>query len=207
MDDFVGVAVLVLQLRFDRGVSLMSVQQRSFHAPCGCRDAHFISSSKQHLVSSATELLRSGVEAQSQADVASALQVFFNLGTLHAVVRDTVRTQADSVATALHNALDTRQLSAAAGGGVSGVTARAQAALWTALEESMSRLHTAAIATWHLQRVVAKKQDPLTLTTFLSVAQVGVPCPSLLPGRQVLQQARASCPCTVLAGPRGAITA
>jgi conserved oligomeric Golgi complex subunit 5 len=143
------------------------------------RDAQMVRNGKQQLVTSAHALLTSALASLSQADVASALQVFFNLGTLRDVVHDTVLAHASTVEKALGSALDARQLTAAASATAvpgarnqSGTTARAQAALWAALDECMNRMHMAAIAMWHLQRVVGKKRDPLTLAAFIDVAQV-----------------------------------
>lgn len=146
-----------------------------------CRDAQFISDGKQQLVTRAHTLLTSSLTSLSQTDVASSLQVFFNLGTLRDVVHDTVFAHATTVEKALASALDARQLTAAASSSAgsapgarnqSGATARAQAALWAALDECMNSMHTAAISVWHLQRVVAKKRDPLTLAAFIDVVQV-----------------------------------
>jgi len=35
----------------------------------------------------------------------------------------------------------------------------------------LEQLHVAAVAVWHLQRVLAKKRDPLTHTLFLDVVR------------------------------------
>lgn len=46
-----------------------------------------------------------------------------------------------------------------------------QEALWTRLAESMDVVHDAAVAVWHLQRVLAKKRDPLTHDLFIHIVQ------------------------------------
>ena len=148
-----------------------------------CRDSRFVRECRQRVVRSADELLTSGLATLSQADVAAALQVSFNLGTLRDTVHACVAQQAGTAERSLAKALDAKQLSATAagaagaGGGVGGrgagsVTARAHAALWAALDECMTCVHTAAVATWHLQRVASKKRDPLTLAAFADVVQV-----------------------------------
>jgi hypothetical protein len=53
---------------------------------------------------------------------------------------------------------------------------RLQDALWQALDESMAKMHAGAIASWHVQRVVRKKRDPLKLTLFADAIQVSGPC-------------------------------
>ncbi len=47
----------------------------------------------------------------------------------------------------------------------------AQEALWVKLAAVLEQLHVAAVAVWHLQRVLAKKRDPLTHTLFLDVVR------------------------------------
>ena len=42
----------------------------------------------------------------------------------------------------------------------------------------MDQLHKASVAVWHLQRVLAKKRDPLSHVLFLeSLAEEGAPLP------------------------------
>jgi hypothetical protein len=102
----------------------------------------------------------------------AGLQIFFNLDMLQPVVHDVVAKQAAAVDTAIRSALDTRKLSAAAGTGGTASRARLGSAMWTELEGAVACMHEAAVATWHLQRIIAKKRDPLTLKSFASVAQV-----------------------------------
>ena len=62
------------------------------------------------MVRAAHELLTSGLKSQSQADVASALQAFFNLNTLRQVCLGTVEAYASDLGVALKSATDSRQL-------------------------------------------------------------------------------------------------
>ena len=41
--------------------------------------------------------------------------------------------------------------------------------LWQGLRDTMDKLQAGAVAVWHLQRVVAKKKDPLSHACFLDV--------------------------------------
>jgi conserved oligomeric Golgi complex subunit 5 len=142
------------------------------------RDAELFSSARDRVSVAAGEMLTVGVDTLGQAEVAAALQVFFNLGSLRAVALELVAQRADAVAASLRAALDARQLTgmatgaqargrASAAGGV-----RIQDVLWRALDESMGKMHTQAVAIWHVQRVVSKKRDPLKLTLFADVIQV-----------------------------------
>ncbi len=51
----------------------------------------------------------------------------------------------------------------------------AQEALWSKLGAVLEQLHAAAVAVWHVQRVLAKKRDPLTHTLFLDVIMADDP--------------------------------
>jgi hypothetical protein len=147
-----------------------------------CRDAHYIRDCKAHLVRSSDALLTSGLSSLSQADVGAALQVSFNLGSLRQVVNTCVQACAERIEASINDALDAKKLSAvaAAGGGgggrgQTGATARAQSALWDALDDCMDTLRQSATEVWQLQRVVSKKRDPLTLAAFADVVQVRQP--------------------------------
>lgn len=53
-----------------------------------------------------------------------------------------------------------------------------QEALWQQLAAFTDQLHKASVAVWHLQRVLAKKRDPLSHVLFLeSLAEEGAPLP------------------------------
>lgn len=143
------------------------------------RDVEFVESSRAAVTHAARALLRSGLESLSQADVSSALQVFFNFGTLRQIVLDVVTSYGEDVDKAVRAAMDVRQLSglsSASTGALRGLTGPGTAgkvaeALWKALDEAMRRMHDAAIAIWHLQRVISKKRDPLTLIAFSTVME------------------------------------
>ena len=46
-----------------------------------------------------------------------------------------------------------------------------QEVLWVRLGEAVEQLHASAVAVWHLQRVIAKKRDPLSHELFIDVVQ------------------------------------
>ena len=49
---------------------------------------------------------------------------------------------------------------------------RVHEALWQELDSCMKLLHSTVVLVWHLQRVLNKKRDPLTLASFVDVVQV-----------------------------------
>ena len=52
-----------------------------------------------------------------------------------------------------------------------GALADAQEVLWERLGAAGEQLHASAVAVWHLQRVLAKKRDPLSHELFIDVVQ------------------------------------
>lgn len=137
-------------------------------------DSQLLGSARFQISSHAEELLHKGMDGQSQAQVASALQVFFNLGSLREAVEAEMKRHASAAAVALSAAVDGRKLQAAASGAVSSASGRSAAApaarrqeiLWEKVAEALSAVSAAATAAWHLQRVLAKKRDPLTHIVF-----------------------------------------
>ncbi len=133
----------------------------------------------------ANEALDLGMEASSQADVGAALQVFNNLHELTAVVDARVAACASSAVDAFKDALDAEAVgrTARSGGAESSGHERRGGrhlvapphgeehawidALWRRVDAAMDAAHENAMSVWHLQRVLAKKRDPLTQTLFL----------------------------------------
>jgi conserved oligomeric Golgi complex subunit 5 len=130
------------------------------------------------VIRSAYSLLKSGLQSHSQAEVATALQVFFNLGTLKDVVRGIVQEYVASFEAAIRAATDSRQLGGLVSQGPGkaqtrqGAAVKVQDVLWQQLEECMALLQTSALAVWHLQRVLLKKRDPLTLVALADAVKV-----------------------------------
>ena len=161
----------------------------------------FIRQSATAIREQATSLLRSGLAERSQAQIGSALQVFFNLGELrdasNAAARDIAGTVEASVASALDPALfgPAAAARAAGGGGVlddggeggggGGGGGAAQAAglpppsavaswresLWSRMDSVVEAFFIAASQLIELHRVLCKKRDPLTHTVFASILE------------------------------------
>ena len=121
--------------------------------------------------------LQRGLDGLSQADVAAALQVLANLGELCPAVERAVQTYARRAGAALAEALDATKRGA---GGAALGAASGGDALLSRLDAAMDRIHAASLAMWHLQRVLAKKRDPVTQAVFLdevlAAGQQASPC-------------------------------
>lgn len=120
----------------------------------------------------------------SQAKVGSALQVFYNLGELAGAVDGLVARAVAELDRAARTALDSRHLSLSLGaaakagpagpGGARGVTLPQPGAagswqekLWQGVRGMADTLVSGGVAVWHLQRVAAKKRDPVSHALFL----------------------------------------
>ena len=136
-------------------------------------EAQFLARAAADVSAEASSALQRGLEALSQSDVGAALQVFFNLGELPAAVERVASGYAKRASASVAEALDASKLPRAGGAVPAG--AAAQDALWQRLDAAMERVHGAALAVWHLQRVLAKKRDPVAHTLFLD--EVGTPVP------------------------------
>ncbi|CAK0784167.1 hypothetical protein CVIRNUC_007370 [Coccomyxa viridis] len=145
-------------------------------------DSAYLDAASQKVQSRARKALREGMAQLSQADVGSALQIFYNLQMLPEAVRELVEGYVSKMERLVTNALDARRLASAGAAAGSflggrdggrgpgpneiGSTAKLAEILWQSLTEAFDSLHSAAVAVWHLQRVLAKKRDPLSHTLF-----------------------------------------
>ncbi|CAL8469379.1 g8920 [Coccomyxa elongata] len=158
-------------------------------------DEEYLQNASYQVHVQAKAALRAGMETLSQAEVGSALQIYFNLNELPQAVTELVESSVSQVERQLTSALDARRLTsagAAAGGflggpggrgspapGTAGSTAKLAEILWQNLSKALDTLHGAAVAVWHLQRVLAKKRDPLSHVLFSDSLQAAS-CPSPL---------------------------
>ncbi|NXF18717.1 COG5 protein, partial [Rhodinocichla rosea] len=141
-------------------------------------DLLFIARARLEVENQAKRLLEQGVETQNPTQVGTALQVFHNLGTL----KDTIANVVDGYCTVLEenikNALDIKVLTqpsqTVTRGGpgraampTPGNTAAFRAALWTNMEKLMDQICAACGQVQHLQKVLAKKRDPVSHVCFI----------------------------------------
>jgi hypothetical protein len=148
-------------------------------------DQSFLKDSTASVRQQAEEALIDGMESMSQAKVGSALQVLFNLEELQQAINARMTKSLSDIERAAKAALDLRQLGGpsrspgglgsgigvSGGGGAAGSGSSGggswQEKLWIGLRETFEALQSGVVSVWHLQRVVAKKKDPLTHVCFL----------------------------------------
>ncbi|DBA86122.1 hypothetical protein WJX77_008098 [Trebouxia sp. C0004] len=140
-------------------------------------DSEFLHSTWQDVQGQAEVALQRGIETLSQAEVGSALQVYFNLGLLRKAVSDLLDHHTRQFGSSIKDILDPKKLSVGAGSpastpegsrpGHGHATTKWQEHLWQKLGVLMERLRVSIVAVWHMQRVLAKKRDPLTHVLFI----------------------------------------
>ncbi|XP_068713905.1 conserved oligomeric Golgi complex subunit 5-like [Montipora foliosa] len=141
-------------------------------------DLKVVAKAKREVESQAQKMLSQGLETQNQTQVATALQVFYNLGTLIHTLDEVVKTVRDNLTNSVKEALDSTTLSQAqpntgtGGPGraampTPGNTAAWRATLWTRMEQLMDSIYSACGQIHHLQKVLAKKRDPVTHVCFM----------------------------------------
>ena len=128
------------------------------------------------------QLLARGLETGNQASTGTGLQVFYNLGSLPAVVAGLLDSLHSEVRQAWTEGLDIKSISERGeqGGEARGRTpgranlpsgnmAAFRATLWSNLDSLLEGLHAHVVKVYHLQRLLCKKVDPLTHQAYISV--------------------------------------
>ncbi|KAH9290341.1 hypothetical protein KI387_034458 [Taxus chinensis] len=133
----------------------------------------------RRLRSEAMNVFESGMEALNQAEVGSALQVYYNMGELKSTVEGMIGKYKAQGVKSVSSALDMKAVSASVSssfgpGGIHrsgtpqlGGSLKAKEGLWQRMGTCMDQLHSIMVAAWHLQRVLSKKRDPFTHALFL----------------------------------------
>ncbi|XP_062928615.1 conserved oligomeric Golgi complex subunit 5 isoform X1 [Mobula hypostoma] len=140
-------------------------------------DLLFIARARLEVENQAKRLLEQGMETQNPTQVGTALQVFYNLGTLKETISNVVDGYRLSLEDNIGNALDIRVLTqpiqaTMRGPGRAtmpppGNTPAFRAALWTNMEKLMDQICAACGQVQHLQKVLIKKRDPVTHVCFI----------------------------------------
>ncbi|XP_016519047.1 conserved oligomeric Golgi complex subunit 5 [Poecilia formosa] len=139
-------------------------------------DLLLISRARLEVENQAKRLLEQGMEIQNPTQVGTALQVFYNLGSLRETINSVVGGYQTTIKDNVTKALDIKGLTqptnprGAPGRAVMptpGNTAAFRAALWTNLEKLMDQICAACRQVQHLQKVLVKKRDPVSHVCFI----------------------------------------
>uniref|UniRef100_H2MCI1 Conserved oligomeric Golgi complex subunit 5 n=1 Tax=Oryzias latipes TaxID=8090 RepID=H2MCI1_ORYLA len=139
-------------------------------------DLLLISRARLEVENQAKRLLEQGMEIQNPSQVGTALQVFYNLGSLGETIRSVVGGYQTAIKDHICSALDIKGLTVPANPRgapgraalpAPGNTAACRAALWTNLEKLMDHICAAWTQVQHLQKVLMKKRDPVSHVCFI----------------------------------------
>ncbi|XP_043944475.1 conserved oligomeric Golgi complex subunit 5 [Protopterus annectens] len=141
-------------------------------------DLRFIARARLEVENQAKRLLEQGVETQNPTQVGTALQVFYNLGNLKETINNVVSGYRSQLEDNVQNALDIKVLTQPSQTGLRGGPGRAamptpgntaafRATLWTNMEKLMDQICAACGQVQHLQKVLAKKRDPVSHVCFI----------------------------------------
>ena len=130
------------------------------------------------IIGQAERLLLHGIETLNQADIGSALQVFFNLHILGEKVTAAMANVMSTAERALKSALDVSTFPEEKRGGGPGNISRAgapgtgssahwRATLWQRMAAFVDTLQACCIQVVNLHRVLAKKRDPSSYCLFV----------------------------------------
>ncbi|KAF9110714.1 Conserved oligomeric Golgi complex subunit [Mortierella sp. AM989] len=154
------------------------------------KEVQNLESVRGRIVESADRMLQEGMESQNQAQVGSALQVFYSLKRLDLTIVAMTSLISNRLHAQIKQAVDIQSLQKEAkesgmntssgfvGGGVrrnNGEPSVGAAALWTSIlwkrmEKLMDEMYTGCNKIYLLERVLARKRDPLTQISFLEIA-------------------------------------
>ncbi|XP_072509157.1 conserved oligomeric Golgi complex subunit 5 isoform X1 [Notamacropus eugenii] len=141
-------------------------------------DLLFVARARLEVENQAKRLLEQGVETQNPTQVGTALQVFHNLGTLKDTITSVVEGYCASLEENINSALDIKVLTQPSQTTMRGGPGRStmpapgnspafRAALWTNMEKLMDQICAACGQVQHLQKVLAKKRDPVSHICFI----------------------------------------
>ncbi|CAF1015401.1 unnamed protein product [Adineta steineri] len=139
------------------------------------KDLQFVFKARHDIQTQAQDVLENGLHHLNPAQIGTALQVFFNLGTLHDHVQSIEQRLLKNFQTQIADCLDLKQLSKnkdPSNPGRStmpsvGNTPQFRASLWINIEKILDLLYVNVAQLYNLSRVLTKKKDPITHGTFM----------------------------------------
>jgi hypothetical protein len=113
------------------------------------------------------DMLEQGVESRNQADIGGALQSLFTLGELEPALEKLVQGMVHRVKKRFSRALEMKNLSAMSVGSTA-----FEGRLWEELGNSMEELRDSAVCAWYLEKVLARKKDPVSYSKFIDLVRI-----------------------------------
>jgi hypothetical protein len=152
------------------------------------KDQRLIKQARQQVEKQAETTLAAGIDSQNQTQVATALQVFYNLGILPETIDKLLSTAIAELEAQVTATFDVKAMTqansesvlskTASAGKVTGSPGRStmptpgqaaafRAALWLNIEKLFDFIHQSCVKMNHLYKVLSKKRDPVTGVGFL----------------------------------------
>ncbi|XP_068132384.1 conserved oligomeric Golgi complex subunit 5 isoform X2 [Hyperolius riggenbachi] len=171
LNELAGTPVWTVEDYLSQGMDLSGIEVIE-------SDLLFIGRARLEVENQAKRLLEQGVETQNPTQVGTALQVFYNLGALKDIITSVVDGYCSTLDENIINALDIKVLTQSSQAVQRGAPGRAampqpgntaafRAALWTNMEKLMDQIYSACVQVQHLQKVLAKKRDPVSHVCFI----------------------------------------
>eukprot|EP00118_Oscarella_pearsei_P006868 m.32054 g.32054 ORF g.32054 m.32054 type:complete len:832 (+) comp31589_c0_seq8:1605-4100(+) len=141
------------------------------------RDRVWVGKAQDEIEKQAQAMLISGLESQNPTQLGVALQVYYNLECLGVRMERVRRLWVNRLQDSVRKALDPSQITQAKTPGGTfgpgrvdmpalGSSAQWRANLWTRMEQMTNSIDAAFGQVYHLQKVIAKKRDPVTQIAF-----------------------------------------
>jgi hypothetical protein len=157
-DSSVKAAVLVYESR-----RILQQSPELVRVVCARGALTLVDRVENRCVSLASKQLEESLGALDQAGVATALQVFFNLGSLQQQVNKTVLSLQAKLTTAVASRLD-MPLSK-----TKTKTVPVRIGFWNSMDQMFEQVFQELVRVWNLQLILSKKSDSLSGQPFLSV--------------------------------------
>ncbi|CAD5120370.1 DgyrCDS8943 [Dimorphilus gyrociliatus] len=144
------------------------------------QDRRFIRQARKEVETHAQSMLAQGIENKNQSSVSTALQVFYHLDMLKTIVNQSVlnciKCLKDHIGQCVNvqHLMSSMKQTAPAAPGRSALptnTAAFRAALWTNMEKVMDSIYNSCAQMQHLNKVIAKKKDPVSHTKFSDILE------------------------------------
>eukprot|EP01134_Creolimax_fragrantissima_P004589 CFRG4589T1 len=148
------------------------------------RERDWVDQQRKIVVSKADKLLSNGLVDQNQSDISTALQVFYNLGTLQTRTRSEIGTLSTKVKRSIRDTLATTALAGStatqqsgigqlpgSGGGGGGGNGSARTNTWKAIEKLYDIMFNSFLQVHLLVDILGKKRDAATFVYFIDTVR------------------------------------
>ncbi|KAJ3122430.1 Conserved oligomeric Golgi complex subunit [Nowakowskiella sp. JEL0407] len=134
------------------------------------KELDFIANSKLLVVDCAEKLLDSGLKSQNQGDIASGLQIFYNLTLMPTKTITIIDSILETVTSKIHSTFTSLKVpSENTGGNTVGSTGPFTSnSMWTGLEKLMDFMYDEAVKVYTLEKVLMRKKDLSSGIVFLN---------------------------------------